>query len=92
MTGYAHLSDSELSRLGRLRCGVPGCRRTFRADGCDERVCGRHWRLADRRLRRLVTKVRAKARRLGWSAQLIALDQRLWTKGKAQVIERAMGL
>lgn len=93
MTGYAHLSDDELRALGRLRCVVPGCGRTFRADGCEEVICGKHWRLADRRLRQLVTRVRAKARRRGgWSPRLLSLDDRLWRKGKGQAIERAMGL
>lgn len=92
MSGYGHLDDDALRGLGRLRCVVPGCCRTFKAEGWSEIICGKHWRLADRRLRQLVTKVRAKARRRGWSPQLLSLDARLWQKGKGQAIERAMGL
>ena len=94
MSGYAHLSDDELRALGRLRCVVPGCGRTHRCgQEIEETICGKHWRLADRRLRQLVTRVRAKARRRGgWSPQLLALDDRLWQRGKAQAIEMAMGL
>lgn len=93
MSGYAHLGDSELQTLGRLRCVVPDCGRTFKAEGHEEIICGKHWRLADRRVRQLVTKVRRLARRRGgWSPWLIEQDERLWQKGKAQAIERAMGL
>ena len=78
---------------GRLRCSVPGCGRTFKVEeGVDEVVCGKHWRLADLRLRRLVTKVRRKARKLGWSDALLRLDHKLWNRGREQAIERAMGL
>lgn len=90
MTGYTRLNDDELFALGRRRCVVPGCGRTFQARG--EVICGKHWRLADRRLRQLVNKVRAKGRRRGWPGWLLDLDERLWQKGKAQAIERAMGL
>lgn len=78
--------------VGRLRCCVPGCGRTFKVDDSDEVICGKHWRLADLKLRRLVTKVRRRAKRVGWSHQLQALDNRLWLKGKSQAIERAMGI
>lgn len=93
MTGFAHLSDNDLRRLGRLRCVVPGCGRTFRVEPyIEETICGKHWRLADRRLRRLDMAVRRKARRIGWTPRLLFLDHALWLKGKAQAIERAMGL
>jgi hypothetical protein len=92
MTGFAHLTDDELARLGRQRCCVPGCRRTYRDDGYSEIMCGKHWRLADRKLRRLVTRVLVKGGRRGWPDRLLLLHDRLWQKGKAQAIERAMGL
>lgn len=45
----------------RVRCCVPGCRRTFKRrnpDSWDETVmCGRHWRLAPKRLRRRSTRL-----------------------------------
>ncbi len=76
----------------RVRCSVPGCGRTFKDEEADEVICGAHWRLADKRLRALLTKVRRKARRSGWSTRLLALDNRLWLRGKAQAVERALGI
>ncbi len=38
----------------RLRCSVPGCRRSYRGKPQDRHtvvICGRHWRSADRGLR-----------------------------------------
>ena len=77
---------------GRQRCVVPGCGRTFKDEGHEEIICGRHWRLADKRLRMLVTRVRRKARRIGWTPQLVSLDNRIWNRARDQAIERAMGL
>jgi len=73
------------------RCCVPFCRRTTRRE-FDEWVCGRHWRLVDERVRALRGRVKRKANRIGWTPALIALDMRLWTRAKAQAIERAAGL
>lgn len=94
MTGFAHLSDGELRGLGRLRCLVPGCGRTHKVEPhIEATICGKHWRLADRRLRLLMTRVQRKAkRRGGWSAQLLALEARLWQRCTAQAIERALGI
>lgn len=78
---------------GRIRCCVPGCGRTFKREGDEEEVvCGKHWRLADARLRRVITMVRRKARRLGWSHALACTHDRLWYKCRDQAIERAMGI
>lgn len=77
---------------GRMRCCVPGCGRTFKDEGHHEIICGKHWRLADQRYRQLLTRVRRKARRTGWSPQLVSLDNRIWNKARDQAIERAMGL
>lgn len=77
---------------GRMRCCVPGCGRTFKDEGHLEIMCGKHWRLADRRLRRLLTRVRRAARRRGWNRQLYLLDKRIWAKARDQAIERALGL
>ena len=77
---------------GRQRCCVPGCGRTYRDEGHVEIICGKHWRLADHRLRVLITKIRRKARRLGWTPHLVSLDNRVWNRARDQAIERAMGL
>jgi hypothetical protein len=93
MTGYARLSDAELRAIGRQRCLVPGCGRTFKCEAAiEETICGKHWRLADRRDRLLMTRVHRKAKRLGWSMALIRLHDRLWAKCSTQAIDRAMGL
>lgn len=93
MTGYSHLADQELRALGRLRCLVPGCGRTFKVEAhVEETICGRHWRFADRRSRLLLSRVHRKAKRVGWSMALVRLADRLWLKCKTQAIERAMGL
>jgi hypothetical protein len=93
VSGYAHLSDADLRAAGRLRCLVPGCGRTFRC-GPEvlETICGRHWRLADQRQRRLLARVRRKAKRAGWTIALARLHDTLWAKCSTQAIERAMGL
>jgi uncharacterized protein YecT (DUF1311 family) len=78
---------------GRVRCCVPGCGRTFKEELVGEEViCGKHFRLADRRLRQLIAHLRRKARRVGWTEDLWERDQRLWQKVRDQAIERAMGL
>lgn len=93
MSGYGHLSDEELRAIGRLRCLVPGCGRTHKCGpDIEQTICGRHWRLADRRLRLLMTKVERKARRIGWTMALVRLHDRLWVQATSQAIERAMGL
>lgn len=77
---------------GRMRCIVPGCGRTYKDEGNDEIICGKHWRLADVRWRRLMMRVRRKAKRVGWTGSLLALDHRLWVRCRDQAIERAMGI
>lgn len=80
----------------RICCCVPFCRRTFKNDkGYGWIICGKHWRLADKSLRRRRTKLlrrykkemdRAKRRRL--VGMILWLDER----GKRQAIERALGI
>ena len=93
MSGYGHLADDELRAIGRLRCVVPGCGRTHKCGTeIEATICGPHWRLADRRLRRLMTQVERKAKRIGWTMALLRLHDRLWQTCTRQAIERAMGL
>lgn len=93
MTGYAHLGNEELRAIGRLRCLVPGCGRTFKCEPhVEETICGKHWRLADRQPRALLSKVHRKAKRVGWSMSMVRLHDRLWLKCRTQAVERAMGI
>ena len=73
----------------RVPCAVPFCRRTRGLRRGDERlppewICGDHWRLVDRRLRRLKAKAERRER---W--RLAAM---LWLRCKRQAIERAFGI
>jgi hypothetical protein len=48
----------------RLPCCVPFCRRTTRDDGrFSEWICGAHWRLVDKELRRLKSRAGAAIRK-----------------------------
>jgi hypothetical protein len=48
----------------RLPCCVPFCRRTIGAEGTfSEWICGRHWRLVDKDLRRLKSRAGAAVRK-----------------------------
>lgn len=61
--------------VGRIRCCVPGCRRSFRADRCNgatEIVCGRCFRLADKRLRDRWAQLRRRERKTDHFFQRIA--------------------
>lgn len=75
----------------RAACVIIGCRRTFPRTH-HEHMCRDHYRLADKRLRKLRQKLAAKARRLGWSSELMNIDNWLWARIKRQSQERAMGL
>lgn len=79
----------------RTPCLVPFCRRTASAAfmrGPGEFLCGNHYPLVDKRLRRLRTRVRLKAGRVGWTPALIALSGRLWARAKGQALDRAGAL
>lgn len=79
------------AKPGRVLCIVPGCRRTCPADKFSEFACQKHWPLADRRWRRLHSKIVRKGNRLGWPAGLRRLEISVWLRIKTQVIERALG-
>lgn len=79
----------------RIPCVVPYCRRTIKDTGeFDLWICGIHWRLVDKRLKRRIAKVRRVIRRSSgrhnWRARL--LHSKIWHQCQAQAIERAMGL
>jgi hypothetical protein len=81
----------------RLPCLVPFCRRTRKREQFREWLCGKHWALVDRQLRRRFARSRRlwnKAVRLNRAEAMRAIDRmarRLWDEIKAQAIERAMG-
>lgn len=83
-----------MTRAGRVACIVPGCKRTACEEFADggEIICGKHYRLADVRWRRLLTKVRRKCGKLGSPPHLISLFYRVWDRIKQQAIERGAGI
>jgi hypothetical protein len=72
--------------VDRLRCVVPGCRRTARrrTAAATEWICGRHWTATSRVWRRRMFLFR---RRRRWD-----LAARMWGRLRSQAIERAVGL
>lgn len=78
---------------GRMRCCIIGCGRTGKVEpNIVTLICGKHWRLADVRLRRLVTRIERKAKRVGWTPQLLRAHHRLFEKCHAQAQERSLGI
>lgn len=82
----------------RIRCVVPFCRRTagqrkhWRPITADTQwLCGDHWRLVDKRLRRLVRKAQRHFHAVG-TDRALKLDLWLWDRCKRQAIERGMGI
>lgn len=75
----------------RHPCLVPYCRRTCKPGDFREWICGKHWPLVDKHLKRR----RARLRRMWKRRQdprIEALDARVWERCKAQAIERAAGI
>lgn len=85
------MNQQQLIPRHRARCVILGCRRTFPKTH-HEHMCRDHYRLADKRLRRLRAKVAARARREGWTPELEAIDGWLWRRIVRQAQERAVGL
>lgn len=92
---------------GRIPCCVPFCGRTARDEGIEgqEIICGKHWRLADRRLTRRFKRFRRAvdaamelppesycARAQARIVRRLRLCQKLWCEIKRQSIERAVGI
>jgi hypothetical protein len=81
----------------RLPCLVPWCRRTRKREHFREWICGKHWTLVDRDLRRRFSRSRRlwqKATRLNRDEAMRAIDlsaRRQWDWIKDQAITRAMG-
>lgn len=89
----------------RIRCLVPGCRRTHPAGRFREWVCSRHWPLVPKVRRRVYSRLNARARRLHEAAEgramteaeatewwrLQAVLDRLWARLKSQVLAEVRG-
>lgn len=79
----------------RTLCLVPFCRRTASAKlmgGAAQFLCGKHYPLVDKRIRRLRARVKRKVRKTGWTVALARLDDRLWDRAKQQALDRAGAL
>ncbi len=81
----------------RIPCCVPFCRRTFKCEDAGVRwvICGKHWRLADKSLRRRRTRLVRRYNRTSDLQMLERLYRMICTldeRGKRQAIERAAGL
>ena len=90
------MSRGAPERPERIPCIVPWCCRTVASKNLPaahcESICGRHWRLVDPRVKWILRRIRAKARKIGWTPTLQLLEHRNWIRAKRQAIERAMGI
>ena len=81
-----------LAETTRQPCLVPGCRRT-RLHAGGEWICGDHWRLTDRHVRRTLFRAVKRFRHGGEKAETFAsVARQCWRRLKTQAIERAGGL
>jgi len=92
----------------RIRCCVPFCRRTFKADGATEVICGKHWRAVPAEVRQAkYYAYRSYKRRFGdngWWIYPPASQERIecsaahrrchdaWERCKRAAIEAASGI
>lgn len=82
----------EGAKAGRQACIIVGCGRTFKDEGHNAQICGKHWRLADKRLQRVMRRLEAAARRLGWNDARLDMHHRGFWHIVQQAQERSMGL
>lgn len=76
----------------RIPCQVIGCGRTTKDLGTfSEWICGDHYRLVSRRIKRLRARVRREQRGKA-NTILSRINLYLWREAKRQAIERAMGI
>lgn len=80
----------------RASCVILGCRRTFKRDADDDGtavyICGKHYRMVDRIIRQLRTKLKRQGRRHGWSPRMERIDNWLWARAVKQATERSIGI
>jgi len=84
------------AHIGRCGCIVPLCRRSFKLErgaSWDVKVmCGRHWRMAPKRMRDATARARRRALRSGWAPRESAAFVRLWMRTARAAIEATFGL
>lgn len=81
----------------RLHCVVLFCTHTTRKKEGDgtEWICSDHWRLADRRLKSLRTRIKCRYRAKRTADNRLKawrIDCWIWERLKRQAIERAVGI
>lgn len=74
----------------RLSCCVPFCRRTRPAGEYSEWICAKHWRHVDQRLRWLHRSWTRRLRREPENDEWRFHYDRVWSKCKAEAIERSL--
>lgn len=85
------------SHLDRNPCAIIGCRRTTKASrnyGDELWLCAEHWRLgcpARSRPRRAYNRIFQRAKRFGWSDELVAQYWRIWSLIIARARKRCAG-
>lgn len=96
-----------MTKPGRIPCCVPFCRRTSKDDGIDgqEVICGKHYRAANKTLRRRYAKLRRRVEAaMDRSPESCSAQERtntiqaycrlevMWGEIKRQAIEAAVGI
>jgi hypothetical protein len=92
----------------RVACCVPFCRRTFKAEGITEVICGNHWRMIPIRYRRPNSLARRRYRAICgdkayWEFpagspqrmkghRLARQEEFFWERCKRKAIETALGI
>lgn len=77
----------------RVGCCVPFCTRSYKRTSPGGRVvCGEHWRMGDKHLRKLWTILHKRGRRYGWTHARILANNRLYDRIVASAIENLMGV
>lgn len=86
--------ETILTTGDRIRCEVPFCRRTAPAAKFEpgtQIICGKCWRLGDKRYRRLYSAANKKWKKTGIE-RFAWLKHQAWERVRKQAIERAAGI
>lgn len=79
----------------RTRCCVPGCKRTSTRFP-DEWICGRHWSLVPKKMKKVLARIHRKCRRyphMNRTVQrLMRAEERIWQRIRRAAIESAHGV
>ena len=92
---------------GRVRCCAPFCGRTFKDEGYNEMMCGKHWRMAGKKTRRLHKHILKRLKPFGTEFPnptifnpeeisfyylLVKVENRVWERIKREAFEAAGGI